>query len=736
MDPRFHGPLNSSSNELQLENQPVPDFSNRKLVNAPRFEIIYPDKKTVNRQHRNQSAPLQQHHIEGLHLIPNQPFPNVPIPTSFIDVEDGYQDDCDFSDEVLRYIDQMLMEEDMEDKTHMLQESLDFQAKEKSFYEVLGEKYPPSPKPDSSSLINPYGEIADDGYSYCNRYNSSTSSSNGSGYLIDVVDPSWINSRVDYDASLVSSSNSLHNIVNGFSDSPVSPLQDGDAYSESQLVWNFRKGVDEASKFLASGSKFMVSMGLNKEQQIHSESRGKKNYHLADRDLEEERITKMPAVAAESSIPIEEFDEALLHSMGEGEKKFAVYRANLRNEANRTAQKNGQGSGGAKGRGKKNTRKKEVIDLRTLLISCAQAVAADDCRNANELLKQIRQHSSPFGDGNQRLAHYFADGLEARLAGTGSQIHKAFVSKRTTAADYLKAYYTYIASSPFRKISAFATNKSILMKSGKATRLHVIDFGILYGFQWPTLIQRIAGREGGPPKLRITGIDFPQPGFRPAEKIEETGRRLDHYAKTFNVPFEYNAIAQKWETIKIEDLKIEEGEFVVVICLYRTKNLLDETVVAESSRTMVLNLIRRINPNLFIHGIVNGAYSAPFFVTRFREVLFHFSALFDMLEANIPREKAERMLIERDIFGKEALNVIACEGWERVERPETYKQWQVRNLRAGFGQVPFKREIMERAIDKVRTYYHKDFVIDEDSQWLLMGWKGRIIYAISCWEPV
>ncbi|KAL8036643.1 hypothetical protein ABFX02_12G171600 [Erythranthe guttata] len=480
----------------------------------------------------------------------------------------------------------------------------------------------------------------------------------------------------------------------------------------------------------------MVSMGLNQEQQIHSESRGKKNYHLADRDLEEERITKMPAVAAESSIPIEEFDEALLHSMGEGEKKFAVYRANLRNEANKITQKNGQGSGGAKGRGKKNTRKKEVIDLRTLLISCAQAVAADDCRNANELLKQIRQHSSPFGDGNQRLAHYFADGLEARLAGTGSQIHKAFVSKRTTAADYLKAYYTYIASSPFRKISAFATNKSILMKSGKATRLHVIDFGILYGFQWPTLIQRIAGREGGPPKLRITGIDFPQPGFRPAEKIEETGRRLDHYAKTFNVPFEYNAIAQKWETIKIEDLKIEEGEFVVVICLYRTKNLLDETVVAESSRTMVLNLIRRINPNLFIHGIVNGAYSAPFFVTRFREVLFHFSALFDMLEANIPREKAERMLIERDIFGKEALNVIACEGWERVERPETYKQWQVRNLRAGFGQVAFEREIMERAIDKVRTFYHKDFVIDEDSQWLLMGWKGRIIYAISCWEPV
>ena len=91
--------------------------------------------------------------------------------------------------------------------------------------------------------------------------------------------------------------------------------------------------------------------------------------------------------------------------------------------------------------------------------------------------------------------------------------------------------------------------------------------------------------------------------------------------------------------------------------------------------------------------------------------------------------------IEKEIFGREALNVIACEGCERVERPETYRQWQARILRAGFLQQPFEREIVKRAIEKVTTSYHKDFVIDEDSQWLLQGWKGRIIYALSCWKP-
>ncbi|KAK6126074.1 hypothetical protein DH2020_040188 [Rehmannia glutinosa] len=434
MNSRFN-----SSNRLHLGNQSMPEFSNPKLGNEPRFEITYPDQKLVNGHRKEQS-------IGGAHLLQNQPFSNGVVSSSFV----GIEDDCDFSDGVLRYIDQMLMEEEMEDKTHMLQESLDFQAKERSFYEVLGKKYPPSPQQESALI---------DDYSYVNRHNSTTSSSDGSGYLIDVVDPSWrsYDTTFNFSNSFIGSSNNL------------------------------------------------------------------------DTDLEEERDSKLRAVYPESNVPVEEFDDVLLHTLGEPEKKFAAYRTELQNAASKGMQQSGQlkGSSGAKGR----EPEKEVIDLRSLLINCAQAVAADDRRAANELLKQIRRHSSPFGDGNQRLAHYFADGLEARLAGTGSQIHKALVNKRTTASDYLKAYYTYLASSPFTKISNFASNKSITIKLGKAARVHIIDFGILYGFQWPTFIQRVAERKGGPPKLRITGIDFPQPGFRPAERIEDTGRRLARYAK-------------------------------------------------------------------------------------------------------------------------------------------------------------------------------------------------------------
>lgn len=747
MDPRLRG-FPGSGNGIQLSNQPVSVFPNQNLV-AGRFENIFLDQRFRDCRYRQPD-----------------PTPINVVSSSTVNHEEDSPEDCDFSDAVLRYINQMLMEEDIEEKNCMLQESLDLQAAEKSFYDVLGKKYPPSPD-HSLTYFHQNGE-SPDGDTSRNLHGYIYGGSDVSSYLIDnnCIQNSgeYFNSQLQslplstMPQSSYSSSNSVITSVDGLMDSPSSSLQLPDWNNESQSIWQFRKGVEEANKFLPSENELFVNLEANrlsswvpkgetnevavKEEKEEVEdvssngSRGRKNPYREDVDLEEERSSKQAAIYSESPLRTEMFDMVLLCSGGQS--PTVALREALKNASSKTVQQKGQskGSNGAKGRGKKQSGKKEVVDLRSLLIHCAQAVAADDRRSAHEFLKQIRQHSSPFGDGNQRLAKCFADGLEARLAGTGSQIYKGFVNKRTSAADILKAYQLYLAACPFRKLSNFTANKTVMSLAQNSMRLHIIDFGILYGFQWPTFIQRISMRPGGPPKLRITGIEFPQPGFRPAERVEETGRRLADYAKDFNVPFEYNAIAKRWDTIQLEELKIDRDEVLVVNCLYRAKNLLDETIAVDSSRNIFLNFIRKINPHMFIHGITNGAYNAPFFVTRFREALFHFSAMFDMLETIVPREDRERMVIEKDIFGREALNVVACEGWERVERPETYKQWQVRNLRAGFVQLPLDRDIVKKATDRVRSGYHKDFVIDEDNRWLLQGWKGRIIYALSAWKPV
>ncbi|CAI9301198.1 unnamed protein product [Lactuca saligna] len=389
-----------------------------------------------------------------------------------------------------------------------------------------------------------------------------------------------------------------------------------------------------------------------------------------------------------------------------------------------------------KQRRKRTDPTKEIVDLKSLLTQCAQAVSSNNTPRVETFLKKIRNHSSPRGDSEERLAHYFADALEARFLGTGMDLYANLASSKITASDIVKAYQVYVSACPFKKMSNIYANKMIGNLARGSPKLHIIDFGILYGFQWPCLIQGLSARPGGPPSIRITGIDFPQSGFRPAERVEETGNRLAEYCKRFNVPFEYHAIAKQWDSVTIEDLKINKDEVLVVNCLYRLRNVPDETVLGamECPRESVLKLIRTIKPHMFLHGVVNGNYNTPFFLTRFREAYFNFSVLFDMFEAALHREDEERLLFEKEVIGRELINVIACEGTKRIERPETYKQWQTRNERAGFVAMPMNRDIMKEVRAKVKIGFHKDFMVDDDGHWMVQGWKGRVIYAISSWK--
>jgi len=377
--------------------------------------------------------------------------------------------------------------------------------------------------------------------------------------------------------------------------------------------------------------------------------------------------------------------------------------------------------------------KKEVVDLRTLLNHCAQAVAADDRLLAGELIKKIRQHSSRDGDCCQRLAFYFVNGLEARLAGTGSQLFHKVLAKRISDEDVLRVYNFYLTVCPFLRASYTFANQTILQASVGQSKVHVVEIGVCYGFQWPSLIQ-LFGEQGVPPRLRITGIEVPRPGFTPLENIERTGKLLADYANMYKVPFQYQGIYSRYEDIQIEDLNIEEDEVLIINCMYQMKNLGDETVAIDSARDRVLKIMRRMNPKVLIFGILNGLYSSPFFMTRFKELLFHYSSIFDMLDTNAPRDNEERKLLEGGMLGREILNIVACEGADRIERPETYQQWQGRCLKAGFEQLPLDPAVMKSMLLMKKEIYHEHFVADEDNGWLLQGWKGRVLYALSKWK--
>lgn len=708
----------------------------------------------------NNSSNLSQNNIFDVSTIPSDPSPvintqnlngsSAPSSSSSSSSStttmvpsaeaESWKDSEVFSSMMLTYISHILMEDDIDAKFDLYPEDPLLLAAEKPFLAILEKSPAPPNQPPLDS--NRSSDCPDKSISGNYRNDNSN---NGEAV---VIENSWPYDPVEYcqlkTKPLFVDSSSQSSVSSSNSKNFFEWL--GNQLVQSQPALQFARGVEEAKNFLPGEDKLVIDSEANGfsllpevEEEEHQVHRGQKNPYSEDSYLEARRSNKQAAVYTEETESVRKMldkillfnSEACFNSVKELQEAKQSEGATRRYQSNRS-----KGAGNGKGgRGGKKQPQKKVVDLRTLLTHCAQAVASNDHRVANELLKQIKQHSSPTGDATQRLAHYFADGLQARVVGTGSKKHQSNLARRTPTIDILKAIMVYAAACPFMGLSYYFSNHTIFDAIEEAKSVHIVDYGICYGFQWPCFMQELSCRPGGPPRLRITGIDLPRPGFRPAELIEETGCRLADYAKTFNIPFEFHAIAARYETILVEDLHINNDEVLIVNCLYRSKFLMDETVVVDSPRDIFLNTIRKMNPAVFIHEIVNGSYSAPFFLTRFREAFFHYSAIFDMIETNVPHEHEQRRLIERDIFGWQIYNVISCEGSERVCRPETYKQWQVRSLRAGFKQLPLNAEFMKKASEKMKACHHKDFILDEDNRWLLHGWKGRILYAFSAWKP-
>ncbi|OEL34547.1 Scarecrow-like protein 9 [Dichanthelium oligosanthes] len=577
--------------------------------------------------------------------LPGQGDPEPFSPSVFLDLpptprppeREGEENPAASSDDlVLPFISRILMEDDISDKV---------------FYQC----------PDHPALLQvqqPFAQILSDAAA-CS--NSAATNTKGSG--TDALSPSsgapeFANATWPYDPVQLSElllSTSRPDMRVGLGDTTVTaddvtqlflPQKEGTTVDSHQnrvtmdiLNLAFLRGMGEANKFLPTDNSLLVNLEATSEEHLPWDSNlshgiapcqvrkedevdgmlllkgigngcGHKNRRNWD-DLQAETGRNSKLMVPEPEETGEVVDEIIINDyrLCINEMQGLSITMGSRDE------KNIRKGNGKPVQGKHSS--DEVVDWRTLLIHCAQAVSMDDRHSAIELLGQIKQHSSPRGDSNQRLAHCFAEGLQARLAGTGSQVYKSLMAKRTSLVEYLKAYQLYLTTCCFKMMAYKFSNMTIAKVSAGRKKVHIVDYGMHHALQWSSLLGWLGTLEDGPPEVRFTGIDLPQPGFRPAALIEETGCRLSKCAHQFGVTFKFRSIMKKWETVCVDDLNIDTDE--------------------------------------------------------------------------------------------------------------------MRNHRAGLRQLPLDPDIVKVIRKNVKDRYHKDFDIDVDHRWLLEGWKGRILCAMSTW---
>ncbi|KAF8005853.1 hypothetical protein BT93_K0207 [Corymbia citriodora subsp. variegata] len=344
-----------------------------------------------------------------------------------------------------------------------------------------------------------------------------------------------------------------------------------------------------------------------------------------------------------------------------------------------------------------------------LLLACAEAVACRDKSYASSLLSELQSRALVFGTSFQRVASCFVQGLADRLSllqplGTSGFISPpaAAAASGATASDQKEeALRLAYEICPYIQFGHFVANTSILEAFEGESYVHVVDLGMSlglpHGHQWRRLIQSLAGRHGQPPRrLRITAIGLN------ARKLHSIRDGLRAYALNFG--------------INLDILQLH-------------------CVVKESRGALnsVLQMIHDLSPKVLVLVEQDSSHNGPFFLGRFMEALHYYSAIFDSLDAMLPKYDTRRAKVEQFYFAEEIKNIVSCEGPARVERHERLDQWRRRMSRAGFQSAPIK--MMAQAKQWLsKNKVCEGYTVVEEKGCLVLGWNSKPVVAASCWK--
>ncbi|KDP39239.1 hypothetical protein JCGZ_00996 [Jatropha curcas] len=372
-------------------------------------------------------------------------------------------------------------------------------------------------------------------------------------------------------------------------------------------------------------------------------------------------------------------------------------------------------------------------DLKETLCACAQAVANNDMLTVEWLMAELRQMVSVSGEPIQRLGAYMLEGLVARLSSSGSSIYKALRCKEPTSAELLSYMHILYEVCPYFKFGYMSANGAIAEAMKTESRVHIIDFQISQGSQWVTLIQALAARPGGPPHIRLTGIDDSSAAYARGGGLDIVGQRLSRLAESCKVPFEFHAAAVSASEIQLENLRIQPDEAIAVNFALMLHHMPDESVGTQNHRDRLLRLVKSLSPKVVtLVEQESNTNTAPF-IPRFNEVLNYYLAVFESIDVTLPREHKERINVEQHCLAREIVNIVACEGAERVERHELLGKWKSRFAMAGFTPCPLSSYV-NATIKALLESYSKNYTLEERDGSLYLGWMNRPLIASCAWR--
>lgn len=374
-----------------------------------------------------------------------------------------------------------------------------------------------------------------------------------------------------------------------------------------------------------------------------------------------------------------------------------------------------------------------VLRTRQMLLTCAELISQSNFSAAHHLLSALSaKYYSPYGDSSERLAYHFTRALSIRLGRhLGPSTAATAAAARSGCPRELQSCYLMLNQvTPFVRFSHLTANQAILdaINGGGQQSIHIVDFDIMHGVQWPPLMQALADR-APPPRLRITGAGPDQ------DALNRTGDRLSKFAHSLGLPFNFHPLHLSNDNeVGLMMMSVYPDEIVAVNLVMYLHRLIRSDREARELRTF-LHQIRALNPRIVTVAEHEASHNHPSFLRRFVEALDHYSVVFDSLEATLPPNSRERITVETVWFGREIADVVAAEGDARRERHERFESWEILLRSSGFRNVPLSPFAISQAKLLLRLHYPSEgYRLQIKNNSVFLGWQNRPLISVSSWR--
>ncbi|KAJ4714746.1 scarecrow-like protein 32 [Melia azedarach] len=403
--------------------------------------------------------------------------------------------------------------------------------------------------------------------------------------------------------------------------------------------------------------------------------------------------------------------------------------------------------------------------MEQLLVHCANAIESNDATLSQQILWVLNNIAPPDGDSNQRLTCAFLRALITRAAKSGTCKMLAAMANAhcNLVIDNHKFSVIELAGfvdlTPWHRFGFTAANAAILEAVEGYSVIHIVDLSLTHCMQIPTLVDAIANRFEGPPRLKLT-IAGSTEDIPPMLDLsyEELGLKLINFARSRNVMMEFRVIPSSYadgfssliEQLRVQNLVYSEsGEALVINCHMMLHYIPEETLppipnansnpyFVESSctssiRTMFLKALRSLEPTIVLLIDEDADLTSNNLVCRLRSAFNYLWIPYDTVDTFLPRGSKQREWYEADICWK-IENVIAHEGLQRVERLEPKSRWAQRMRNANFRGVAFG----EDAVSEVKTMLDEHAAgwgLKKEEDDLVLMWKGHNAVFATAWVP-